>query len=182
MTAEATEQVLPWYRQFWFWFVFGPLIFIIVLCCFTVSIAFKYSDDVVTDNYYKSGLMINQTLMQDERAAALNLLADVKFDQATGEVLVALSGDNTLPRSLRLFLDNPVKAKKDQTVLLTEITAGQYRGELTSPVDYSWYVSLVPEADISKRKQAEWLLTGQINFAKTQQTRLQSRINVTATK
>lgn len=177
MTAQTTETVLPWYRQFWFWFVFGPLIFIIILCGFTVSIAFNYADDVVTDNYYKSGLLINQTLKQDEKAAALHLVANVKFDSATGEVLVNLTGDSTLPKNLLLFLDNPVKSKKDQSVLLTEVAAGQYRGELASPVEYSWYIALVPESDVSKRKQAEWLLTGEINFAKAQETRLQSRAN-----
>jgi len=177
MATEAAEKILPWYRQFWFWFVFGPLIFIIVLCCFTVSIAFNYADDVVTDNYYKSGLMINQTLKQDETAAALHLVAQVKFDQATGEVLVSLTGNHAFPKHLLLFLDNPVKSKKDQSVLLTEISAGQYRGELSSPVEYSWYIALVPESEVSKRKQAEWLLTGEINLAKTTETTLQSRTN-----
>ena len=103
MTTQTVEKILPWYRQFWFWFVFGPLIFIIVLCCFTVSIAFNYADDVVTDNYYKSGLMINQTLKQDETAAALHLVAQVKFDQATGEVLVSLTGNHTFPKNLYCF-------------------------------------------------------------------------------
>ncbi|RYZ19347.1 MAG: hypothetical protein EOO10_24475 [Chitinophagaceae bacterium] len=168
---------MPWYRQFWFWFIFGPLIFIIVLCCFTVSIAFNYADDVVTDNYYKSGVMINQTFKQDEAAAALHLVAQVKFDQTTGEVIVALSGDHSFPKNLLLFLDNPVKLKKDQSVLLTEVSAGQYRGELHSPVEYSWYIALVPESDVSKRKQAPWLLTGEINLAKTTETTLQSRAN-----
>lgn len=177
MTTQTAETVLPWYRQFWFWFVFGPLIFIIVLCGFTVSIAFNFADDVVTDNYYKSGLMINQTLQQDEKAAALHLIAHVKFDQATGEVFVSLTGNHAFPKNLLLFLDNPVKSKKDQSVLLTEISAGQYRGELSSQIEYSWYIALVPESDISKRKQAEWLLTGEINLAKAVDATLQSRTN-----
>jgi hypothetical protein len=174
---QTTDVILPWYRQFWFWFVFGPLIFIIVLCAFTVTIAFKYSDDVVTDNYYKSGLMINQTFKQDEAAAALKLKANLKFDVVTGEVFVGLVGIGELPKQLRLFLDNPVKSKKDQSVLLSEISAGQYRGTLTNSIDYSWYLALVPEVDVSKRKQAAWLLTGEINLAKTPDTLLQPRVN-----
>ncbi len=180
MKTETAEVILPWYRQFWFWFVFGPLIFIILLCSVTVSVAFNFADDVVTDNYYKSGLMINQTLKQDETAAALHIVAQVSFDRATGEVLVSLSGDHAFPKNLLLFLDNPVKSKKDQSVLLTETSAGQYRGELASPVEYSWYISLVPESDVAKRKQAEWLLSGEINFSKMQETRLQSRANLKA--
>ncbi len=170
-----SENVLPWYRQFWFWFVFGPLIFIILMCIVTVTIAFKNSDDVVTDNYYKVGRMINQTFSQDEKAAELNLEALVIFDKLTGEVSVTLTGTHSFPKNMLLFLDNPAKANKDQRVLLTEIAAGSYRGELSAPIEYSWYLSLVPESDVSRRKQAEWLLSGQIDVAKTSEIRLLPR-------
>lgn len=175
MTDQTAEKILPWHRQFWFWFVFGPLIFIIVLCGIFVFVAFKYSDDVVTDNYYKVGRMINQTLIQDEKAAELGLIAKVKIDQLTGDVLVSLTGNHSFPKQLLLFLDNPAKANKDQRILLTEISAGEYRGELATAIEYAWYVSLIPEADASRRKDAEWLLTGQIDVTKTAETILQSR-------
>ena len=175
---QASEKILPWYRQFWFWFVFGPLIFIIVLCGFTVSIAFHYADDVVTDNYYKSGLMINQTFKQDEKAEDLNLEAIVKFDRVTGEILITLKGNHSSPKNISLFLDNPVKLKKDQVILLSEVSAGEYRGELKTAVDYSWYLAIVPEADASKRKTADWLLSGDINLAKTAETTLRPRKHV----
>ncbi|GGY63198.1 hypothetical protein GCM10011613_03560 [Cellvibrio zantedeschiae] len=175
MTDQTPEKVLPWYRQFWFWFVFGPLIFIILMCVLTVTIAFKNSDDVVTDNYYKVGRMINQTLAQDEKAAELHLVAQVKFDLVTGEVALSLTGNHSFPKQMLLFLDNPAKANKDQSILLTEISSGNYRGELREPIEYSWYLALVPEADVNRRKQAEWLLTGQIDVAKTNETIMQSR-------
>jgi hypothetical protein len=179
---QTNEQILPWYRQFWFWFVFGPLIFIIVMCCFTVSLAYHNSDDVVTDSYYKTGVMINQKFQQDEKAAELGLNARIKFDFATHEILVSLRSTNAeknseaFPKQLLLFLDNPAKSAKDQSVLLQEIAVGEYRGELTTALEYSWYLSLVPESDVSKRKQAEWLLSGEINLAKASETLLQSRV------
>ena len=182
MTNSTEENVLPWYRQFWFWFVFGPLIFIIFSCAVTVTIAFNFADDVVADNYYKSGVMINQTFVQDEKAAALNLAADIVFDQATGEVFLTLTGNHEFPKNLLLFLDNPVKSKKDQRILLTSTSAGKYRGELTSVIEYSWYLSLVPESDASKRKDADWLLSGEINLTKTNETILKPRANNTAAK
>lgn len=179
---QESEQVLPWYRQFWFWFVFGPLIFIIVLCFFTVSLAFRYSDDVVTDNYYKSGLMINQTFKQDEKAAELGLKATLTFDRITGEVMASLQGNTQLPKQITLFLDNPVKSAKDTSLLMQEVTPGHYRGELTSPVEYSWYLALIPSADPTQRKQAEWLLTGDIDLSKTQEANLQPRVHQPSTK
>jgi uncharacterized protein len=175
MTVQTVERILPWYRQFWFWFVFGPLLFIIVLCGITVSVAFHFADDVVTDNYYKVGRMINQTLEQDEKAAELGLQAKVKIDQLTGDVMVSLTGNHSFPKQMVLFLDNPAKANKDQRILLTEIAAGEYRGELNAAIEYSWYIALIPEADANRRKDAEWLLTGQIDISKTAETTLQSR-------
>lgn len=178
--VQTAEIILPWYRQFWFWFVFGPLIFIIILCGFTVTTAFYYADDVVTDNYYKDGVMINQLFQQDERAEALGLTATITFDRKTREVLVLLKHakplQNELPKQLLLFMDNPVKKNKDQHVLLQEVSAGEYRAALQSPPEYSWYLALVPEADVSNRKKAEWLLSGEINLALTAETVLQPRI------
>lgn len=86
--ASAADVVLPWYRQFWFWFVFGPLIIIVFVCAFLVSTALRNADDVIIDNYYKEGRMINQTLEQDKQAKLLGLSAELRFDLETGDVLL----------------------------------------------------------------------------------------------
>lgn len=169
----SDEKILPWYRQFWFWFVFGPLLFIIGLCIFTVSLSFRYADDVVTDNYYKDGVMINQVLQQDERATALNLTAQLKFDRVAGEVFVSIANGKDLPPQLTLYMDHPVKKTMDQHILLQQTAPGEYRADLNSPPEYSWYLMLVPGAD---RKRAEWSLSGNINFAKASETLLQPRV------
>lgn len=169
----SAEQILPWYRQFWFWFVFGPLIFIIGLCVFTVSLAFRYADDVVTDNYYKDGVMINQVLQQDERAIALNLKAELKFDSTLGELLVSITNGRDLPPQLTLYMDHPVKKTMDQHILLQQIAPGHYRADLSSAPEFSWYLVLVPGTD---RKKADWSLSGDINFAKASQAVLQPRV------
>ena len=178
---QTAEKVLPWYRQFWFWFVFGPLIFIIIMCGFTVSIALKNSDDVIIDNYYKQGRMINQTLDQDKRARDLGLSADVRFDRATGEVILRfpqLPADPALvPKTLLLFMGHPVKAAEDREVLLTSIAAGEYRGELKTEPLYAWYLTLYPVATLDQRNQAEWTLSGHINFAATDTTTLEPRVD-----
>lgn len=175
MTDQTLEKTLPWYRQFWFWFVFGPLLFIIFLCGVFVFVAFKNSDDVVVDNYYKVGRMINQTMAQDEKAAELGLVAKLKIDSLTGDVMLSLSGKQAQPKQLLLFLDNPAKANKDQQILLTEVAVGEYRGALNAAIEYAWYVALIPAAEASHRKDAEWLLSGQIDIAKSAETTLQSR-------
>lgn len=181
MTEQHDENVLPWYRQFWFWFVFGPLIFIVIMCGFTVSIALKNADDVIIDNYYKEGRMINQTLDQDKRAKALGLTAEVRFDRATGEVILKfpqLPADAALvPDTLLLFMGHPVKAAEDRQVLLNSIAPGQYRGELASEPNYSWYLTLYPVTELGRRNQAQWTLSGEINFASADNTLLKPRVD-----
>lgn len=181
MNEQIDEQPLPWYRQFWFWFVFGPLIFIIIMCGFTVSIALNNADDVIIDNYYKEGRMINQTLDQDKRAHALGLSAELRFDRSTGEVILKfphLPTDPPLvPETLLLFMGHPVKAARDQQVLLKSIGAGQYRGELSVEPEYSWYLTLYPVTDLAQRNQAEWTLSGDINFELLDNTLLKPRID-----
>ncbi|HSX84641.1 MAG TPA: FixH family protein, partial [Cellvibrio sp.] len=95
MSDSPEEIVKPWYRQFWFWFVFSPLIYIIIMCSVTVTIALKGADDVIIDNYYKEGRMINQALEQDKRAQELGLSGELRFDRATGEVLLNIANAPT---------------------------------------------------------------------------------------
>jgi uncharacterized protein len=180
MSDTNSAAQAPWYREFWFWFVFGPLIFIIIMCGFTVSIALSGADDVIIDNYYKEGRMINQTLDQDKRAKALGLSAQAHFDAVTGEVLLTidkLPADLTaLPSELLLFMGHPVKAAKDQQLLLRAIGPGRYTGELKEPARYSWYLTLYPVSDLAMRNEADWTLSGEINFSLQDTLQLNPRV------
>lgn len=174
------EAAKPWYRQFWFWFVFSPLIYIMIMCSITVTIALKGADDVIIDNYYKEGRMINQTLGQDKRASELGLSGDVQFDRVSGEVLLVIANtlddQQLMPSQLLLMMGHPVKADKDQLVKLTAVSAGRYRGELKTKPDYSWYLTLYPVAELAQRNEAPWSLSGEIDFRKAEQTRLTPRV------
>jgi uncharacterized protein len=180
MNASNDENVLPWYRQFWFWFVFGPLIFIIIMCGFTVSIALKGADDVIIDNYYKEGRMINQALEQDKRAQALGLSGNLSFDRTSSEILLSIANAPTdatlMPEQLLLMMGHPVKAAKDQLITLTAIAPGKYRGELLAEPDYAWYLTLYPVKDLALRNEAPWTLSGEINFRVANTTLLAPRV------
>jgi len=178
---EANEEIVkPWYRQFWFWFVFSPLIYIIIMCSVTVTIALKGADDVIIDNYYKEGRMINQALEQDKRAQELGLSGDLSFDRTTGEISLTIANPPTdatlMPEQLLLMMGHPVKAAKDQLITLTAIAPGKYRGELKNAPDYSWYLTLYPVKDLALRKEASWTLSGEINFRDAEKTLLAPRV------
>lgn len=180
MADVKDEHVKPWYREFWFWFVFGPLIFIIIMCGFTVSIALKGADDVIIDNYYKEGRMINQALEQDKRASELGLSGDLRFDLTSGDIILKIANVPTdealMPQELLLMMGHPVKAAKDQMIVLKYVSTGYYRGELLEKPEYAWYLTLYPINDIAKRNEAPWTLSGEINFQQGDATQLAPRV------
>lgn len=160
----STEIIKPWYRQFWFWYLMTPLFVVVVVVSILISVAYKNADDVVIDNYYKEGRMINQVLVQHRRAAELNLTGQLQFDRATGDVTLQMPDDAALPDNLLLLLDHPFEADLDQYVILKRLTKQRYAGQLEKSIDHMWYLTLIPETDKALRKQADWVLSGQIRF------------------
>lgn len=165
----------PWYRQFWLWVVLAPLITVVCVSAVTVSIAFRHADDVVIDNYYKQGRMINQSMEQDRKALEYNLSANLRFDQTTGEVFLRIPTHDSVPQQLLLLLDHPFEADLDQQIVLQQVSAGQYRGELERELSYAWYLALMPELNKARRREAQWLLSGEINFQAGDETELKPR-------
>ncbi|UZJ44732.1 FixH family protein [Marinimicrobium sp. C6131] len=162
MTDNTPEA--PWYRQPWFWFVMSPLIVVVCVSLSFVTVSVFHADDRVVDNYYKQGRSINQSFEQEARARALNLKADVEFDPVTGEILLNLTGNGTLPNVLHLLIGHPVNADQDQRVLLQKVRDGRYRGDLTRALSHRRYLTLLPEHDATQMRSAEWLLRGEIHF------------------
>ncbi len=176
-----SEIVAPWYKQFWFWFVFSPLIYIIIMCGFTVSIAFKNADDVVIDNYYKEGRMINQALDQDKRASELGLIALLKFDLNNNKVILRFEhtrmDGKANPDILLLNMGHPVKAAQDQYIQLHKITPSQYEGVINIRPEHNWYLTLYAVDNIEKRKESEWSLSGQVHFSARHDAWLKPRVD-----
>ncbi len=188
MVADQQDVSKPWYREGWAWFVLFPLFASVVLSSILVTTAFKYGDDVITDDYYKKGRLINQSFQQLELALELGVSAEVRFDMLTGEVNVDVEKKvgESLPESLFLFLDHPVSEDLDQVFELKEIAFNRYRADLEKPLQHRWYMRLLPTSEqfeldehgnIIEDQSSEssnlehWLLKGEINF--TSQTDIQ---------
>ncbi len=165
MSVEIPSTT-PWYKQFWPWFIIALPATVVVAGISMVFVAFKHADTMVIDNYYKEGLAINQTLEQDERAAALGLAAQLRFDTVSGEVLVDLSGSLEGSTDLELLLIHPVDAKADRAIALIAVGAGRYRADLESLPLARFYLRLQP------RNGGDWRLNGELDFRTAQQVTL----------
>ncbi len=159
----------PWYKQFWAWFVLAPLLTVMIAWIPFMTIAVKDADDVVIDNYYKEGRMINQRVDEDRHAQELGLNGTLQFDLDVGDVLLTMSADKAdylLPETLALYLDHPVEADNDHVITLHQIIPGRYRGELDSRLDYRWYVRLEPEVEANADGTVSryWRLLGELDL------------------
>ena len=72
---ENQEHIKPWYKQFWPWFIISLPASAVIAGLITVYIAFENADSLVADDYYKSGLAINNRIKQQQNAASKGLAA-----------------------------------------------------------------------------------------------------------
>src|SRR5690606_40709111 len=56
---QHDENIPPWYKQFWPWFLISILVFAVVIGLGLLYVSMLNPDSMVRDNYYKEGRAIN---------------------------------------------------------------------------------------------------------------------------
>lgn len=165
----------PWYKQFWAWFVLAPLLIIMVIWVPFLTVIVKGADDMVLDNYYKEGRMINQRVDQDRHARQLGLSGQLTVDQEVGDVMLTIASTDSgyeLPAQLDLYFDHPLEADHDTMIVLHEVVPGRYQGELEKRLLNRWYVRLtsvpVTRAELGDAAPdlEDWRVIGELDLAK----------------
>ena len=133
------EDTLPWYRQFWPWFLILLPASVVVAGLSTLYIANRHADDLVVDEYYKNGLAINRQLEKKQRAEAQGVSATLKLNGS--EVVVSLTGNETA-HQLQLVLSHPLESDRDFTTTLIRSAPGLYLGKLQQNVAPRWHWTL----------------------------------------
>ena len=155
MTVRS--DVLPWYKQRWPWLLIAGPATVVVAGVITVWLAVVSNDGLVSDDYYKQGLAVNQQLQRDQQAQALGLQADLmRADQNLR--LYFLNGTDSagLPQQLTLRIAHPTRAGQDQIVAMKQESQGLYMGKLDVDIRGRWLVSLEDPAG-KWRLHAEWM-------------------------
>lgn len=176
MNHRVNEDGGPWFKQFWAWFVFTPLLVVIVASLSMVFIAFSGKDDVVVDDYYKVGKMINQEFEPSARAKALGLVATFSLVEATApslKKLVEVSLNDTewlVQESLLLNLSHPIDAEKDHFITLRQVDDLRWRAEAKSALSGRWYLRVSALDDAGGE---QWRIQGEVDFSKSKGAQLQ---------
>ena len=152
---RPVEDTVPWYRQFWPWFIIALPATAVVAGLITLYIASSGHDTLVKDDYYKDGLAINQDLAKSQRAAALGITGELLYDPPTGDVTVTATA---LPRDigeLTLLVVHPTLAEFDVNTRVTRGIDGSFRTRLHLLGPARWRIQLLPES-------ADWRLEGRL--------------------
>jgi hypothetical protein len=146
----------PWYRQFWPWFLIALPGSVVIAGLLTWAIAARHADDLVVNDYYRSGLAINRNLEMLERARTLGLEARVALED--GRVSVTLLG-KPAPPALKMLLSHPLEADRDQVVRLPRAPGGQYLGEASWDPGTRWLWVIEP---LGLPEEQHWRLDGEV--------------------
>lgn len=157
---------LPWYRQFWPWFIIALPLTAVIASIATLIIAAQDPDGLVVDDYYKQGLAINETLERDRRAQALGLSGLVRVDAA--RLVLTMNGlpaaaDDT---DFELRLIHPTRPHLDRDLRLAREGGNQWSTALEAIAPGRWHVQL-------ESAKGNWRLTGRLALPDQQQAVLQ---------
>ena len=142
-------QRKPWYREPWPWILMTGPVVVIIAGIFTAWIAYTRGDPVLSEDYYRKGLVVAQTIASSERAQAMGLQAAVRLsaDDNVSVTLNAGSSDGAkfaAPPQIQLTLSHPTRAGLDQTQTLS-LAGGIYRGRLHLPASGHWLLMIESE-------------------------------------
>ncbi len=140
---SIAQNVTPWYRQFWPWFLIALPASAVIAGLATLALAMSHPEALVVDDYYKEGLAINKVLARDHMAKQLGLSAILYL--TGGDARVTVSADTPLAdTALRLQLLHPTLAHHDVQVVLHRDAVGAFRGAVGELPRGRWYVIVEP--------------------------------------
>lgn len=158
---EAVEE-LPWYKQFWPWFLIALPASVVIAGTAMIVYSFTNADSLVDDDYYRSGLAINQNLNAQDYASAHGMQAQFHFFPQHQRVKLELSGNLAqFPQTLSLAFSHPTDAAEDFTLALESVGGNSYAAESPRPIMGRWYFKLSNPTVTGEDKQQAWLLQSQ---------------------
>jgi|GEM_PF-3318924 len=124
-TSTADKDISnPWYKEFWAWFIFTPLVAIMGVMSVLIYFAYSAKDDVVTDNYQKKGRMLEASFDAQNFAKELGLVGLLTSINKTTYLILGAQQAVFAP-SVAMYVEHPFKQDLDTTVAFTLLSDTQ---------------------------------------------------------
>jgi hypothetical protein len=164
MNDSTKSPSKPWYREPWPWYLMSGPFLVVIAATATAWIAYSTSDGLVTDDYYKQGLAVDQTLARSRLAQELGIEIRARFTTEGVVLRLSAAADSSFPppKSLYMTLSHPTRAGLDQTATLKE-SNGQYAGKIRLPASGHWLMLVEDEA-------RTWRLMGNVMLPSSGET------------
>ncbi len=155
------EDIQPWYRQFWPWFIIGLLASSVIAGLTTVWISLQTTDSLVVNSGDDLQMVAERRISAERLASELGLAALLDIDLDSGAISVAMQSGvlDDVPRQLELEFAHPAFADRDQVLplhLALPDAQGNpvWSGHFVNVPDGRWYVTLSSGEDW--RVAGEW--------------------------
>ncbi len=152
------EDTVPWYRQFWPWFLISIPAATVVAGIITLNLAMDNDDGLVSDDYYKEGLAIHKDAARAQMARDLGVQAHLAYDPDSGIVVVTLN-EAAIGNidTLTLNLVHPTRANHDQHLQMKREGQGRYLAQVAVLEPANWRLSLEPPG-------SSWRIRGRLSL------------------
>jgi hypothetical protein len=162
MTMHAHTK--PWYAEPWPWLLMAGPAVVIVASAITLWLALVSNDGLVSDDYYKQGLAVNQVLSRDAAARALAYRARVMVSAGVNRATVSM---NSEPASAHLVLRavHPTRPGLDLALPLSARGGGEFETAFPPLAAGRWRIVL-------EDRERTWRLTGELRLPGATETEL----------
>ena len=128
---SSTEQVTPWYKEAWVWFFLGILGLGIAAGSIMFVIGMSNPPEMVVGDYARFARGLVDTNERASQAQRLGLTGSLTLEDDRILIKLEQTSNQPLPTNLLILFHHPATSDADFTVRLSEISDGQYTGELT---------------------------------------------------
>ena len=80
----------PWYKEPWPWLLMAPIVTTMIVGFSMLGVAIKTSDGLVTDDYYREGVLYNENKARDDLAKTMGISGLLTMDEITGDILLMM--------------------------------------------------------------------------------------------
>jgi uncharacterized protein len=150
---SMARDVVPWYRQFWPWFLIALPCSAVLASAVSIWLALNSPNPMVVDDYSQIARVTERRMERDRAAAALGLRAEIRLVEGADVLELRLYPEHVVPASLELRLSHPLLEAQDRVVELVRVPGG-WSGRLEPPQG-RWYLQLYPG-------DGSWRLAGEL--------------------